>query len=231
MSHAPSSDSSPSRSNSDSMPNVLQEARAPAVGREQVDPRQHAHQVVDPERQDQRQQHGRAPAARRAGRRSRRPGSRSRARAPSRSRRSAHGAQEDREERPVVARCCAASRAGSRRSSRAGSRTARAPRACSGCRAPRTAPRTARRGRRPTATRRRAVPARARSSGLPPQPALNFDQAFCQRLAPATLSASSSWLFANWSGRRMAGASVFGISPCLTRRVALDRCSAAACSR
>jgi hypothetical protein len=32
---------------------------------------------------------------------------------------------------------------------------------------------------------------------LSTQPALNFDQASCQRFVPATLRASSSWLFAN----------------------------------
>src|SRR4029078_10220032 len=49
------------------------------------------------------------------------------------------------------------------------------------------------------------------------QPALNVAQAFCQSLAPSTLSASSSCLFANWSGRRTAPEMLFGIRPFLTR--------------
>ena len=80
---------------------VVQEPRAPAVGREQVDPRQHAHQVVDPERQDEQQQHERAPAAGVA-RRVVRDGVADQQRERHRERDVRHGAHEDREERAAL---------------------------------------------------------------------------------------------------------------------------------
>src|SRR5262249_34394111 len=48
-------------------------------------------------------------------------------------------------------------------------------------------------------------------------PALNFDQAWSQTRSPSTLSWSSSWFAANWSGRTTALCRLRGISPCLIR--------------
>ena len=63
-----------------SIPIAAQRPRPEAVGREQVDPGEHPHQVVDPERQDQEQEHEPL-TGRHVAPRSTRPGSRSGARA------------------------------------------------------------------------------------------------------------------------------------------------------
>ncbi len=68
LSQPPGSSSSPSGRNSFSMPEAVEDVRADPVRRQQVDPRQHPHQVVDPEREDQGEQDRALPAPGVAGR-------------------------------------------------------------------------------------------------------------------------------------------------------------------
>ena len=231
-SQPPSCDSRPSYSNSALDAEVVQEPRAPAVRREQVDPRQHPHQVVDPERQHEQQQQERRASGRRGARRSTRPGSRSAAER-QRERDVGERAHEDREERAARARCCAASRAGSRRSSRAGSRTARARERVLVAEGDAEHGVERRPGRRRSARRRPGAASSAPDpAGFHAQPALNFAQALCQSCSPSTLSASSSWLVGELVGPHDGaprGSSGSGL--CLTSASRVDRRSAAACSR
>ena len=195
-------------------PEAVQRARADAVRRQQVDPREHPHEVVDPQREDQQQQDDPLPPAG-VPRREVRDRVADQQREPDRDRDELDRAQRDRQERaavPEVAqhlqhvadvpvervpvrhrlreRVLVAERDGEHRVERDEEED----------REPGDA------GQREQAPR----PARVH------QPALNFDQASSQRRWPATLSWSSSWFAANWSGRTTAPSRLLGISPRLS---------------
>ena len=188
----------------------VQEGRAPAVGRQQVDPREHPHQVVDPEREDQPEQHEAPPA----------PGV---ARGVVGDRVADHERQRERDrdehERPDEDReeLLALPEVAQRLDEVAGVPVERVPvrdRLAEGVLvaegdAQHRVQRDEEEDREPGDARkgeRAPEPARLH------QPALNFDQAFSQSRSPSVVSESSSWFAANWSGRTSAPRSDSGIS-------------------
>ncbi len=215
LSQPPGSSSSPIERNSFSMPHAVQDVRADPVRRQQVDPRQHPHQVVDPERKDQREQDRPLPAP---GVSRREVGDRvaDQQREAHRERDELDRSQRDGPERPtaeeVVQRVEGVAHVPVQRvpvRDRLRERVLVPERhghdGVERAQEEHREPDDAREGHQAP------EPARAH------QPALNFDQASSQRRWPATLSCSSSWLDANSSGRMIAGCRVFGIRPCSSR--------------
>ena len=207
---------------------AVEDVRADPVRRQQVDPRQHPHQVVDPERKDQGEQDRPLPAPG-VPRREVRDRVSDQQREGHRDRDELDRSQRDGPERPAVQevvehvddvadvpvervpvrdrlrqRVLVAERDGQHRVERAQEEDREPDDAREGHQAP--------------------GPARAH------QPALNFDQASSQKRWPVTLSWSSSWLAANWSGphdRLLEGLrdqalldQRLGVDPVLRRRVA-----------
>ena len=216
LSQPPGSSSRPSVRNSCSIPRLWSDARAEPVGREQVDPRQHPHQVVDPQRQDQAEQDEALPA----------PGV---ARREVRDRVADEQRQRDRDGDELD------------RAQRDGQELARRAQMfvehvehVADVPVQRVPERDGLRqrvlvaegdgqdrvegdeeeDRQPRDAGQREQPPRPARAAH--QPALNFDQASSQKRWPSTLSWSSSWLAANWSGRTTACSSDFGIRPCLS---------------
>ena len=229
LSQPPGSASRPSVRNSFSIPRLWSDARAEPVGREQVDPGQHPHQVVDPQRQDQAEQDD-APPASRVARREVRHRVADEQRQPDRDDHELDRAQRDGQELPAVPDVLqhlehVADVPVQRVPERDGLRERVL--VAEGDGQDRVEGDEEEDGQPRDARQREQPPRPARAAH---QPTLNFDQASSQKRCPSTLSCRSSWLAANWSGRTTACSSDFGISP--ASGAPPRRCSSAAgCSR
>ena len=210
LSQPPGSASRPSVRNSFSIPKAVKDARAEPVGRQQVDPREHPHQVVDPQRQDQPDQDEALPAP---GVTRGEVGHRiaDEQREPDRDGHELDRAQRDGQELVAVPDVLQhLEHVADVPVQRVPERDGLGQRVlvAEGDGQDRVEGDEEEDGQPRDAGQREQPPGPARAAH---QPTLNFDQASSQKRCPSTLSCRSSWLAANWSGRTTACSSDLGI--------------------